>query len=88
MLTYLHWPDPIVDRYDKQQEETPIEETPTMFEFNEPYEQSEPNIIRSDFAELMATYDSDCEPLLHKLACYLSTDTLREFMDDLAMGRV
>lgn len=89
MLTYLHWPDPIADRYDKQQEETPIEETLTMFEFNEPYEESEPNIIRSNFAELIAGYHSDdIEALLFKLASYLPTDTLREFMDDLAMGRV
>jgi len=60
-----------------------------MFEFNEPYEESEPNIIRSDFAELLAGYHpDDIEALLFKLACYLSTDTLRDFMDDLAMGRV
>ncbi len=60
-----------------------------MFEFNEPYEQTEPNVIRSDFAELIAGYHpDDIEALLFKLACYLSTDTLREFMDDLAMGRV
>jgi hypothetical protein len=84
VLTYLHWPEPISDRYDKQQEEPPA-----MFEFNEPYEQTEPNVIRSDFAELIAGYHpDDLEALLFKLACNLSTDTLREFMDDLAMGRV
>ena len=88
MLTYLHWPDPIVDRYDKQQEETPIEETPTMFEFNEPYEESDPQAIRADFAELVLVYDQNVDGLLNSLANYLPTDTLREFMDDLAMGRV
>ena len=59
-----------------------------MFEFNSPYEETDPQTIRADFAELCFLYDNDCEPLLHKLACYLSSDLLREFMDDLAMDRV
>ena len=83
MLTYLYWPEPISDRYDKQQEEPPA-----MFEFNEPYEESDPQAIRADFAELVLVYDQNVDGLLNSLASYLPTDTLREFMDDLAMGRV
>ena len=56
-----------------------------MFELNEPYEQSDPQTIRSDFAELSEELGVI---LLDRLACYISTDTLREFMNDLAMGRV
>jgi len=61
-----------------------------MFQFNEPYEQSDPQTIRADFAELsdQFNYPEYSADLLDKLACYLPTDTLREFMDDLAMGRV
>ena len=60
-----------------------------MFEFNSPYEETDPQTIRADFAELMSTYHpDDVEALLHKLACYLSSDHLREFMDDLARDRV
>jgi hypothetical protein len=59
-----------------------------MFEFNEPYEESDPQAIRADFAELVLVYDQNVDGLLNSLANYLPTDTLREFMDDLAMGRV
>lgn len=61
-----------------------------MFTFNEPYVESDPQIIRSDFADLSEefTYGDYSSDLLHKLACYVSTDTLRDFMNDLAMGRV
>jgi hypothetical protein len=59
-----------------------------MFEFNTPYTETEPQAIRADFAELMLVYDQNAERLLNSLANYLPTDTLREFMDDLAMGRV
>ena len=63
-------------------------QAPTMFEFNEPYEESDPQAIRADFAELVLVYDQNVDGLLNSLANYLPTDTLREFMDDLAMGRV
>jgi hypothetical protein len=59
-----------------------------MFEFNEPYEESDPDVIRADFAELPDYYADNAEALLSSLAYYLPTDTLRDFMDDLAMGRV
>jgi hypothetical protein len=61
-----------------------------MFQFNEPYDQSDPQAIRSDFAELSEqfSYSEYKSDLLDKLACYLPTDTLRVFMDYLAMGRV
>jgi hypothetical protein len=61
-----------------------------MFKFNEPYEQDDPQTIREDFAELSEqfSYQEYSGDLLQKLACYLPTDTLRSFMDDLAMGRV
>jgi hypothetical protein len=59
-----------------------------MFEFNEPYEESDSQAIRADFAELVLVYDPNVDGLLNSLANYLPTDTLREFMDDLAMGRV
>jgi hypothetical protein len=62
-----------------------------MFEFDQPYEEIDPNNIRADFNELILT--DGCEysytgHLLDKLARYIPTDTLRQFMDDLAMGRV
>lgn len=58
-----------------------------MFTINEPYDQADPQTIRADFAEL--SFDLfNADDLLQRLACYVSTDTLREFMDDLAMGRV
>jgi hypothetical protein len=59
-----------------------------MFEFNTPYAETEPQAIRADFAELVIVYDQNADGLLNSLANYLPTDTLREFMDDLAMGRV
>lgn len=61
-----------------------------MFDWNRPYEESDPQEIRADFAELTITDEDNTfsAHLLHKLACYLPTDTLRSFMDDLAMERV
>jgi hypothetical protein len=58
-----------------------------MFQFNEPYEQSDQQIIREDMYEL-GSNEYDAVSVLLKLANYLPTDTLREFMDDYAMGRV
>lgn len=57
-----------------------------MFTLDQPYEETDPQVIRSDFAELGDLMGS--ADLLHRLACYVNTDTLRSFMDDLAMGRV
>ena len=59
----------------------------TMFQFNEPYEETDPQTIREDMYEL-GSDDYDAVSVLLKLATYLPTDTLREFMDDYAMGRV
>ena len=62
-----------------------------MFIFDESYDRDNslpPQEIRDDFADL--TYDIGMDPqvLLDQLSGYLSTDKLREFMDDLANGRV
>ena len=62
-----------------------------MFQFNEPYDPADdlpaPD-IREDFSDL--TYGQGLNPqgVLDSLACWLPADKLREFMDDLAMGRV
>jgi hypothetical protein len=53
-----------------------------MFEFYEPYKESDPQQIRSDFNDILS-FD-----IARRLACYLPTDTLRAFLDDVAMGRV
>jgi hypothetical protein len=62
-----------------------------MFIFDETYDKDNtlsPQEIRNDFSDL--TYDMGMNPqtLLDQLACYLPADKLREFMDDLANGRV
>lgn len=62
-----------------------------MLTFNEPYD-PENNLpsaeIREDFSDL--TYGQGMEPqaVLDRLGVWLPADKLREFMDDLAMGRV
>jgi hypothetical protein len=58
-----------------------------MFEFNQPYEQTDPQAIRDDFYDLITELENGFY-IAEKLGKYLPTDTLREFMDDLAMGRV
>ena len=63
----------------------------TMFQFNEPYDPSDdlpPADIREDFSDL--TFGAGLEPqgVLDRLAVWLPADKLREFMDDLAMGRI
>lgn len=61
-----------------------------MFNPDESYEWQgmAPQEIRADFMELTlgALYDPD--RLLDALACWLPSDKLGEFMDDLAMGRI
>jgi hypothetical protein len=58
-----------------------------MFQFDEPYTETDPQTIREDMFEL-GSNEYDAVSTLLKLATYLPTDTLREFMDDYAMGRV
>jgi hypothetical protein len=62
-----------------------------MFTPDQSYDPSNnlpPADIREDFSGL--TYESgfDAQGLLDRLATFLPADTLAEFMDDLAMGRI
>jgi len=59
-----------------------------MFQFQHAYKESLPNAIRDDFASITDDYLLDPQTLLDKLAAYVPTDTLRNFMNDLAMDRV
>ena len=62
-----------------------------MFTPNEPYDpiNSMPSAdIREDFSGLTFEHGYDPQHLLDTIAVYLSADSLREFMDDLAMGRI
>ena len=47
-----------------------------------------PQEIRDEFASLWEDEVIGKEYLLRALSNYVSTDTLAQFMDDLAMGRV
>ena len=62
-----------------------------MFQFDEPYDPSNdlpsPD-IREDFSGLTFEGGLDPQDLLDRLAGWLPADKLREFMDDLAMGRI
>ena len=61
-----------------------------MFEFNQPFDSDgtlSPAEIRESFSELCFEHRYPFE-LLDKLASFLPADTLREFLDDLATGRV
>ncbi len=62
-----------------------------MFEFNQPFDPDN-NLPAADIREAFAglTFEQECDPqeILDKLSAYLPTDTLRSFLDDLAMGRV
>lgn len=62
-----------------------------MFQFDEPYDPSNdlpaPD-IREDFSGLTFEGGLDPQGLLDRLAVWLPADKLREFMDDLAMGRI
>ena len=62
-----------------------------MFIFDETYDRDNslpPQDIREDFSGLTFEHGMDPQTLLDQLACYLPADKLREFMDDLANGRV
>ena len=64
---------------------------PAMFIFDEPYDPDNnlpPADIREDFSGLTYEHGMNPQELLDKLAVYLRASKLREFMDDLAMGRV
>jgi hypothetical protein len=61
-----------------------------MFNFDSGYEYGDTSSadIREDFAGLCFEGGLDPQDLLDKLAGYLSSEMLGEFMDDLSMGRV
>ncbi len=62
-----------------------------MFEFDQPFDPANnlpPADIREAFAGLCFEHGCDSQEILDKLSAYLPTDTLRRFLDDLAMGRV
>lgn len=62
-----------------------------MFEFDQPFDPANnlpPAEIREAFAGLCFEQGCDPQDILDKLAGFLPADTLREFLDDLAMGRV
>jgi hypothetical protein len=68
-----------------------INALPTMFTPDQPYDPHNdlpPADNREDFSGL--TYEHGFEPqsILDRLASFLPADTLAEFMDDLAMGRI
>ena len=68
----------------------PIEPELMRFVFNQPYqwENLPPADIREEFAGLCFEHGQDPQATLDRLAAYLPADTLGEFLDDLAMGRV
>lgn len=62
----------------------------SRFTFDQSYESAglPPQEIREDFSDLCFSQGMDPQSVLDRLASYLSADTLAEFLDDLAMGRV
>ena len=68
----------------------PIEPEPMRFIFDEPYQWGDlpPADIREDFAGLCFEHGQDPQTVLDSLATYLPADTLAEYLDDLAMGRI
>jgi len=68
----------------------PIEPEPMRFIFDQPYQYGDlsPADIREDFAGLCFEHGQDPQTVLDSLAAYLPADTLGEFLDDLAMGRI
>ena len=68
----------------------PIEPDPMRFVFDQSYqwENLPPADIREDFAGLCFEHGQDPQATLDRLAAYLPADTLGEFLDDLAMGRI
>jgi hypothetical protein len=62
-----------------------------MFTADQPYDPDNnlPSAdIREDFSGLTFEGGFDAQGLLDRLASFLPADTLAEFMDDLAMGRI
>ena len=68
----------------------PIQPEPMRFIFDEPYQWGDlpPQEIREDFAGLCFEHGQDPQTVLDSLAAYLPADTLAQYLDDLAMGRV
>lgn len=65
--------------------------TPMAFYFDQPYDAADdlpPADIREDFSGLTFEHGYDPQQMLDRLACWLPANKLREFMDDLAMGRI
>jgi len=62
----------------------------SRFTFDQPYESASlpPQEIREDFSDLCFSHGMAPQDVLDRLASYLPTDTLAEFLDDLAMGRI
>jgi hypothetical protein len=62
----------------------------SRFTFDQPYDSAslDPADIRGDFWDLTREQGMDPQSVLDRLASYLPTDTLEEFLDDLAMGRI
>jgi hypothetical protein len=61
-----------------------------MFTFDQPYQSADmfPADIRGDFWDLTREHGIPPQDVLDRLAAFLSTDQLADFMDDLAMGRL
>ena len=68
----------------------PIEPESMRFIFDQPYQWGDlpPEDIREEFAGLCFEHGQDPQATLDRLAAYLPADTLGEFLDDLAMGRI
>jgi hypothetical protein len=68
----------------------PIDSEPMRFIFDEPYQYGDlpPQDIREDFAGLCFEHGQDSQTVLDSLAAYLPADTLAQYLDDLAMGRI
>ena len=68
----------------------PIEPESMRFVFDQPYQWGDlpPADIREEFAGLCFEHGQDPQATLDRLAAYLPADTLGEFLDDLAMGRI
>jgi hypothetical protein len=68
----------------------PIDPDSMNFCFDQPYLWADfpPQDIREDFAGLCFEHGQDPQVVLDSLAAYLPTDTLAQYLDDLAMGRV
>ncbi len=94
-MIYLYWPDPISIRYEQSIEDYYDQLAsyvpPNMFTPNQPYDPDNdlpPADIREDFSGLTYEYGYEPQSILDRLASFLPTDKLAEFMDDLAMGRI